>query len=286
VPLLGCNSSAGLSNTNQILIDLFDDGAPGEVYSAMRNPKISLITASYNNINTIKDCLRSVSDQSWSNVEHIIIDGASVDGTVEYLREHKSQISVLISEQDQGIYYALNKGLANCSGDIVGFLHADDVFANSDILEKVGSAFQDVSIGAVYGDLQYVRRRDITSVVRHWKAGEFTPQRLKWGWMPPHPSLYVRRQWYDKIGGFDTSYRIAADYASVVALFSHQSLNPRYLPEVFVKMRLGGLSNRSVENLFQKSREDFALLRESDTGGFGALACKNLGKLKQFLHRV
>ena len=217
--------------------------------------------------------------------EHIVVDGASTDGTIEVLHSHRNQLAVLQSEPDNGIYDALNKGLALASGDVVGFLHADDLYAHPDVLRRVAAAFTDPAVCAVYGDLQYVRQQDTSHVVRHWKSKPVTPNSLAWGWMPPHPTLYVRRDWYKRIGGFDTRYRIAADYLSVLQMFSQTDFKAMYLPEVLVKMRLGGASNRSLKAVLRKSAEDWRALRQVQVGamgGAGALLWKNLSKLGQF----
>lgn len=198
---------------------------------------------------------------------------------------HQAQLAALQSEPDNGIYDALNKGLALARGDVVGFLHADDLYAHPRVLERVATAFQSQSVCAVYGDLQSVRQDDTTQVVRHWRSSPATPTRLAWGWMPPHPTLYVRREWYQRIGGFDSRYRIAADYLSILQLFSQPGFKATYLPEVLVTMRLGGASNRSLKAIARKSREDWRALRETGVGAFGgvgALVWKNLSKIGQF----
>lgn len=212
-----------------------------------------------------------------------MIDGASSDRTLEILQHRRSELAVLISEKDAGIYDALNKGISYSTGDVIGFLHADDLYAHPDVLSHVALAFSDPAVGAVYGDLQYVRQSNVRHVVRRWQSTPFNDRCLSRGWMPPHPTLYVRRNWYLRIGGFDTSYRIAADYLSILRLFSDPELNPVYLPEVMVRMRLGGTSNRSLSNVFRKSREDLRALHGSGVGGIWTLALKNLSKVQQFL---
>lgn len=245
--------------------------------------KISVITATWNCSDTLPDCLESVSGQNWSNREHVAIDGASTDGTLAVLESRRDHLGVLVSEPDRGIYDALNKGISRSSGDVIGFLHADDIYGDSDVLRRVAEAFADPDVSAVYGDLQYVRKDDTSQVVRHWKSCPFSRTRLAWGWMPAHPTLYVRREWYERIGGFDTRYRIAADYFSILQMFSQPDFKAVYLPHVLVKMRLGGASNRSLSNIVRKSREDLDALRRSGVGGVGALAWKNLSKIGQFL---
>ena len=173
--------------------------------------KISIITATYKCAPTVGDCLDAVAAQTYPDREQIVIDGASPDGTLAVLTARQAQLAVLVSEPDQGIYYALNKGLARASGEVVGVLHADDVYGDAEVLARIAAAFADPTVMAVYGDLEYVSQGDPTRVVRHWRAGPFDPARLRRGWMPPHPTLYLRRSVYERLGGFDTRYRIAAD---------------------------------------------------------------------------
>lgn len=223
--------------------------------------------------------------QSFTDVEHIAIDGASTDGTHELLKAQSSQIARLISEPDDGIYDALNKGINMAKGDIVGFLHADDVFADDHVLQRIAQCFEDPDVEACYGDLVYVSGQNPDRIIRDWRAGEFSHERLKRGWMPPHPTLYVRRSLYERAGGFDTSYQIAADYDCMLRLLSKIEGRVVYIPEVLVRMRLGGTSNRSLRNMILKSREDYRALRANRIGGFGTLAWKNLSKLGQFVRR-
>ena len=249
--------------------------------------KISLITATYNSRDHISDTLDSIQNQSYQNIEHIVVDGSSVDGTVDILEGRISQISKLISEPDNGIYSALNKGLAIATGDVIGFLHSDDVFAHSNVLQYICNIFErDKSIDAVYGDLQYVTADNINSIKRHWRSSEFSLQKLKWGWMPPHPTLYVRRNCYLQIGGFNEGYRISADYLSVLQLFSNDTFRSVYIPEVLIKMRVGGVSNRSLSLKLLKSFEDMRALRQSNVGAIFSICVvflKNFSKLKQLI---
>lgn len=224
--------------------------------------------------------------QTYKNREHVVIDGESIDGTLDLLQARLHQLAVLVSEPDLGIYDALNKGIERSTGDVIGFLHSDDLYAHADALTHIASAFSlDQSICAVYGDLQYVRKANTADVVRYWKSSPFSKNRLAWGWMPPHPTFYVRREWYERIGGLDTNYRIAADYFSILQMFSDPEFKAIYLPEVLVKMRMGGVSNRSLKSIVRKTREDWDALRRVNVGamgGIGALVWKNLNKLGQF----
>lgn len=245
--------------------------------------KISVITAVFNARDTIRDALNSVSEQDYSDIEHVVVDGASTDGTAEIIESCRSSIDVLVSERDEGIYDALNKGIAIASGDVIGFLHADDLFSDHRVLSRIAHAMADQAVDAVYGDLNYVSRRDSQRVIRHWQSGVFSKRRLSWGWMPPHPTFYVRRRVYERLGAFDTSFRIASDYDCMLRFLAQGDIVPKYIPEVLVVMRVGGASNRSLENVLQKSCEDYRALRRNRVGGIGSLVCKNLSKIGQFL---
>ena len=245
--------------------------------------KLSIITAVYNREATVAQAIASVAAQSHGNVEHLIIDGASTDGTLDAVRRLARPGMRVISEPDRGIYDALNKGIRAASGEVVGLVHSDDFFAHDRVLEKVAFAFATTGADAVYGDLDYVAAADTSKIIRHWKSGEFKPQRLARGWMPPHPTLFVRRDAMMRLGLYDTEYRIAADYEAILRWFGKGGLSLVYVPDVLVKMRVGGESNRSLERILRKSREDYRALRSNGVGGMRALAWKNLSKLPQFL---
>ncbi len=225
--------------------------------------KISVVTATYNCADTLADCLASVAEQSHADREHIVIDGASTDDTLAVIRRHRAGLAVLVSEPDEGIYYGLNKGIARASGEVVGLLHSDDLYADSRVLERVVKAFADPTVEAVYGDLVYVAKEDTTRVIRYWRAGDFRRSRLGWGWMPPHPTLFLRRSVYARLGLFDTRYRIAADYDLMLRVLNQLSGRVVYLPRVLVA------SNRSVRQVLRKSREDCRALRANRVGGLG-----------------
>ena len=248
-------------------------------------PRISVITATWNCAETLPDCLASMGRQCHENREHIIVDGASTDGTIDVVKRHIRQIAAFKSERDSGIYDALNKGIQMSSGDIVGFLHADDLYAADDVLSKISRAFEDPTICAAYGNLEYVSARNPNKVIRRWESNPFNHRDLGWGWMPAHPTLYVRRDWYKKIGGFDVNYHIAADYLSILKLFTDPHFKTIHIPEVLVTMRLGGASNKSLKAIIKKSTEDWRALRSCDfsvPSAMRAITWKNLSKLKQF----
>ena len=175
--------------------------------------KISVVTAVFNRVATIGDAMASVQAQSHGTIEHIIQDGGSTDGTLDVVRSAATGDTQIVSERDGGIYDAINRGIARATGDVIGLMHSDDVFADDHVLEKVARTFATQDVDGVYGDLQYVAASDPTRVVRHWRSGAYRPALLKRGWMPPHPTLYLRREVFDQPGLYDTSLRIAADYA-------------------------------------------------------------------------
>ena len=247
--------------------------------------KISVITAVRNGRATLADALDSALAQDHPDTELIVIDGGSTDGTLEVIQRYARRLAHVVSEPDGGIYDALNKGLRLAGGEVVGFLHADDRFADDRVLSRIAAALADLGMDACYGDLLYISQDDPIRVVRYWRAGQFHPRRLGWGWMPPHPTFYARRVVYQRLGGFDSRYRIAADYDCLLRLLGG-GLACAYLPEVLIHMRLGGASNRSPRNLLEKSREDYQALRRNRIGGLGTLLAKNLRKLPQFFSRT
>ena len=245
--------------------------------------KISVITSTWNCIDTIGDAIDSLVNQDYLFTELIWIDGASTDGTREYLLGRQLvKNNIFVSEPDDGLYYALNKGIKCATGDVIGFLHSDDILADTTILSKIADAFADPEVDAVYGDLIYVKKNNLMSKVRHWRSGYFTKRKLNFGWMPPHPALYLRREIYESIGLFDTQYRVAADYDYILRVFSRSNFKAKYIPKVFVRMRMGGVSNRSLVTILRKSFEDYRALRKNKIGGIASLFFKNINKLSQY----
>lgn len=247
--------------------------------------KISIVTAVFNRAGTIADALRSVESQKHLNVEHIIQDGGSTDGTLDLIGHFGASSAQLVSEPDTGIYDAINRGIRRASGDIVGLMHSDDFFANDEVLERIAGAFNDPVVDGVYGDLDYVSASDTGKIVRRWRSGPYRPELLKRGWMAPHPTLYLRREVFDRWGLYDTSMSIAADYEAMLRYLVKGKIRLAYIPEVLVKMRVGGESNRSLSRILQKSREDYTALRRHGVGGINTLLAKNFSKLEQFFPR-
>ncbi|MEJ2002925.1 MAG: glycosyltransferase family 2 protein [Maritimibacter sp.] len=250
-----------------------------------RQMKISVVTAVYRAENTITQAIKSVASQTYPNVEHVVVDGASPDGTLDAIRAHQTENMVVSSEPDNGIYDALNKGIMQASGEVIGIVHSDDFLAHPQVLERVAKAFCDPSVDAVYGDLDYVSKDNTSRIIRHWRAGAYERRKLSLGWMPPHPTLFLRRRVFEAHGLYDTSYRIAADYDAVLRYFGSGGIKAVYLPEVLVKMRVGGESNKSLRKIWQKTQEDYRALRQNGVGGLGALTVKNLSKAPQFLKK-
>jgi glycosyltransferase involved in cell wall biosynthesis len=243
---------------------------------------VSIITATYNSAPTLEQCIQSVMQQSYQDIEHILIDNCSTDGTLDIAKSYSDEISRIVSEPDKGIYDALNKGIQLARGEIIGFLHADDFYASANVIALVAEQFKDNEINAVYGDLQYVDKKTGEKVIRNWVSGNFSHEKLKNGWMPPHPTLFIKKSCYKAYGLFDLNYKIAADYELMIRFLFGHGLNIAYIPEVLVKMRTGGTSNKGLRNIFKKSAEDLRAIRHHKLGGFFTLIKKNFRKLGQF----
>ncbi|WP_370390824.1 glycosyltransferase family 2 protein [uncultured Winogradskyella sp.] len=251
--------------------------------------KVSIITATYNSAATIQDCMTSVLSQSYTNVEYLIMDGASTDATlarVEELKETYPDVCIKIySEPDKGIYDALNKGISRATGDIIGFVHSDDLLASPKVVQQVVAMLTTQGCDGVYGDLKYVTQQDTDQVVRFWKSRPFHPKLLKTGWMPPHPTVFLKASVYEELGLFDTRYTIAADYDFLLRLFTTPHISMHYIPETITLMRLGGASNRSLKNIINKMTEDYKAITTHRVGGFGTLFLKTASKFSQFWKR-
>jgi len=246
--------------------------------------KISIITTVFNNKEFIEDCIKSILEQSYENIEYIIIDGASTDGTIEIIKKYNHKISKWISEPDSGMYDALNKGIRIASGDVIGFLHADDFYAHGRVIENVMDTFRKENIDACYGNLQYVSKEDKNRVIRHWKSSIYKNSKFRYGWHPPHPTLFIKKEIYNKFGYFNTSLSIAADYELMLRFFEKYKISTSYIPQVLIKMRLGGKSNKSLKNILIQTYEDYKAWKLNGlNGGFVAVLLKKFSKVPQFL---
>ncbi|MGJ7543066.1 glycosyltransferase family 2 protein [Variovorax sp. LT1R16] len=217
--------------------------------------KISIITVCYNSAATIGFTLESVAAQTYKNVEHIVIDGGSKDDTLGVIARQGKHVARVVSEPDKGIYDAMNKGLALATGEVIGFINADDFYASPTVLEKIAHAFETTSTDSCYGDLCYVGQEDTTQIVRYWKSSEFRPRAFEAGWCPPHPTFFVKKSVYERFGGFNLEYAVAADVELMARFLEVKKISYRYIPEVLVKMRMGGVSNRSVRGVLRQNVE-------------------------------
>jgi glycosyltransferase len=250
----------------------------------MKSMKISIITSVYNNRETIRDAIESVLSQTYDNIEYIIVDGGSNDGTFEIVQSYGDRITKFVSERDRGIYDGLNKGVSLATGDVIAFLHSDDLYASDDIIALVAKEFEKGDLDGVYGDLVYTPKNDTSKVLRYWKSKDFETGLLKKGWMPAHPTLFLKRSVYEKFGAFDLSFKIAADYDFMLRVLNG-GVHVSYIPQVLYKMRVGGESNKNIRNIIRKSREDLRALHKNKIGGVGTLMIKNLSKIPQFLKK-
>ncbi|QIM53977.1 glycosyltransferase family 2 protein [Hydrogenophaga crocea] len=224
--------------------------------------KITVITVAYNSAATIGDTLDSVARQSYSDKEHLVIDGASKDDTVAVARAHSTPDTVIVSEPDKGIYDAMNKGFRLARGEVIGFLNADDLFADNEVLARVSTAFEDPSVEACFGDLVYVTGNN-DRVVRYWKSRPYRKGSFARGWCPAHPTFYIRRSALERLGPFDLTYRLAADTEFMIRYLERSGVRSVYIPQVQVRMRVGGATNRSLGNIAKQNLEIFDALEKN-----------------------
>ena len=218
--------------------------------------KISIITVVWNNAKTIKDAINSVLNQSYKDIEYIVIDGASTDGTIAILQSYGDKIK-FISEKDNGLYDAMNKGIRMATGDVVGILNSDDFYASNKILQIVADEFLKGNIDSVYANLEYIDANDPKRVIRYWRSKKYQEGLFRSGWHPAHPTFFVKKEIYEKYGVFDLSFKIAADYELMLRFFEKYKIISSYVDEVFVKMRIGGESNKSIKNIIKANMESY-----------------------------
>ncbi len=247
----------------------------------------SIITVCFNTAHTIANTIESVLSQDYADIEYIITDGGSTDGTVDLIRSYKNQIADFTTGPDGGHFDALNKSINRATGDVIGIMHADDFYAYRHAISDVAERFADTQADSVHGDLVYVSRRNTDKTIRYWRSGPYHPKKLNTGWMPPHPAFFLKRRIYNRMRlhtgeYFDTSFKISSDYDFMMRVLKKCKITTAYLPRVLVKMRTGGKSNKSLANLICKSAEDLRAMRNNGIGGFGTLLSKNLQKLPQF----
>ena len=247
--------------------------------------KISIITATFNSGKFIESCIKSILKQNYKKFEIIIIDGLSTDSTIKKIKTllYKHNNIKIFSEKDLGIYHALNKGIEKANGDIIGFVHSDDLLYNKNVLSNIIDVFKNSNIDGVYGDLQYVEKQNTNKVIRYWKSKDFKPNLINKGWTPPHPTLYLKKKVYEKHGFFDLNYKISSDYDFMTKIFKDNTFNFKYIPKVITKMRVGGISNKNIKNVLIKTFEDYKVIYKNGSGGIITLLRKNTSKIKQFI---
>ena len=245
--------------------------------------KISLITVVYNGEAFLDECFKSVAEQTYPDVEYIVIDGGSTDKTLNIISQHRSRIDYFVSEKDKGLYDAINKGIEKSTGDIIGILNADDMFASSSVLSSIAQTFEaDPTIDGLYGDLDYIH--PITNkVIRKWRSKQTTAEEIKKGWMPAHPTLYLKRTLFEKYGDYALDLGTAADYELILRYFYTHKINTQYLPMLMVNMRMGGLSNQSLKSRLYALINDYKALRRNNlSNALLVLLKKKLSKISQF----
>lgn len=253
--------------------------------SSTANLKITIITVTYNSSATLADTLKSVARQSYKNIEHIVVDGRSTDNTVDIIQSFP-HVSKWISEKDAGLYDAMNKGVRMATGDIIGILNSDDVYAHTDVLANVAKHFNNGDVDTLYGDLHYVNPDDLNKTVRVWRSGSFKRSNFNFGWMPPHPTFFVRKEVYEEVGLFNLSLKSAADYELMLRILYKHKFNAAYLPEVLVKMRAGGVSNGSFKKRLRANKEDRMAWKLNELHPyFFTLYLKPLRKVFQFINK-
>jgi glycosyltransferase involved in cell wall biosynthesis len=248
--------------------------------------KISVITVTFNSAATLADTLESVKAQTHSDIEHILIDGASTDGTADLIRMHGSHLANYLSEQDCGIYDAMNKGLALATGDIVGFLNSDDMFEAKSSLSEIANCFAAEDVDAVYGDIIMVDPLQLQVVRRYWRPGSFKAGAFARGWMAPHPTLYVRRSILLRAGGFNLDYSLQSDFDLELRLFECMKIRTIYIPRTLVRMRMGGATTGSFHNILRGNLEAAQSVESHGfSGGLSFIASKIIGRIHQYWSR-
>jgi glycosyltransferase involved in cell wall biosynthesis len=246
--------------------------------------KISIITICFNSASTIEETIKSVIEQDYQNLEYIVVDGGSTDGTLDILKKYPEKISKVISEKDRGIYDAMNKGISIATGDLIGILNSDDVYAHESVLSKIAALYDSEKPDAVYADLVYVSKDNLNHVIRNWKSGLYKTGLFLKGWMPPHPTFFVKKECYEKFGTYNISFRSAADYELMLRLIHKEKIKTAYLPETIIKMRAGGISNITFLNRLRANMEDRRAWKVNGLNpGTFTLLMKPLSKVFQFV---
>lgn len=245
--------------------------------------KVSLITVTYNSAKHLEDCIRSVISQDYPDIEYIVVDGLSTDNTVDIIKQHSGDISKWVSEKDYSMYDAINKGMKMATGDIIGTLNSDDVLASKDVISNIVNCFKELHVDSVFGDLVYVEADDTTRVHRYWRGTSYKRQNFHYGWMPAHPTFYVRKEVVDQLGGYETHFYSASDFEFMTRYLYKHRISSFYLEKLIVKMRKGGMSNGSISRRLRANRRDYLALRRNGVPfAFFVSLLKPIRKIPQY----
>lgn len=247
--------------------------------------KISIITVVFNGQLFLADCIKSVIAQTYQDIEYIVVDGGSTDGSLDIINQYKAHINQFVSEKDHGMYDALNKGIKMANGEVIGILNADDMLASADVIDNVAKSFRDNITEGVYGDLNYVHPDHTTQIVRKWISKPFKPRDFELGWMPAHPTLYLKKHLFKNYGDYALDFGTAADYELMLRYFYFFKVNAVYLPKLMVNMRTGGMSNASLNHRYSALLNDYKALQVNKVAfPLLALFFKKISKITQFIH--
>lgn len=245
--------------------------------------RVTIITPTYNSEKYLNDCIQSVIDQDYHNIEHIVVDGLSTDSTMDIVRSHHNHLAASISEKDRGMYDAINKGMAIATGDIIGILNSDDMLAATNVVSSIVNAFKEKNVDTIYGDLQYVDPHNVQKIYRTWKGKPYRRSLFLFGWMPAHPTFYIKSNLVKQFGGYENHFYSAADYEFMSRYLYVHKVSSYYLPKLLVKMRRGGQSNSSIKQRLRANRRDYLAMKKNKIPlPFIVAILKPLSKLHQY----
>jgi glycosyltransferase involved in cell wall biosynthesis len=244
--------------------------------------KVSIITSCFNREATIKDAIESVISQNYPDIEYIVIDGASNDKSIEIIKQYQQHIAKFISEKDKGMYEAINKGIKQATGDIIGLVHSDDFLYSKDTITHIVQQFERTGADLIYGNGLFVDFYNTNKIIRNWKSGVYSKKKIRYGWLPLHPTVYIKKDCFQQLGLYDESFKIAADSDLLIRYLYESNLKISYLDEYIIKMRMGGLST-NPKKIKQKWSEDLKLYRNHGFMPLFTLGCKIISKIPQFI---
>lgn len=249
--------------------------------------KVSIITVTHNSAKYLQECIDSVAGQTYGNIEHIVIDGGSTDGTLDIIKRYDNHIAHWLSEPDKGMYDAINKGMNLSSGDVIGILNSDDVLASREVISRIVRCFSEHKVDSLYGDLVYVDQKNTKKIIRYWKGLSYSRFRFNYGWMPAHPTFYFRRDLLGDLGGYESHYFTAADYEFMARYLYRYRISAFYLPLLIVKMRVGGQSNKNIISRLRANRRDYLAMKANNIP-FPHIASilKPIIKLRQYYYTL